>query len=173
MFAEKCKQSGSQSPQINVHGQVIISFYRKSYRYCAVHKILLWAETSWLSRDWSCHKGTGQTAVAVCMHVLKWNVWTVAQNEHVTMRYLRFLWWYHAYSVLGFDSVTMYWYQTTWHKLNTGRTSVCNKVFLVLDFIVHFSHYMFRPRLAAIFRWFANTKKYIQGSHYIFNGSDE
>jgi hypothetical protein len=32
------------------------------------------------------------------------------------------------------------------------------KYFLVLDFIVHFSHYMFRPRLAAIFRWFTNTK---------------
>jgi hypothetical protein len=29
--------------------------------------------------------------------------------------------------------------------------------------IVHFSHYMFRPCLAAIFRWFTNTK-YIQGS---------
>jgi hypothetical protein len=42
--------------------------------------------------------------------------------------------------------------------LNTGRTSVSNKVFLVLDFIVHFSHYMFRPRLAAIFWWFVNTK---------------
>jgi hypothetical protein len=51
------------------------------------------------------------------------------------------------------------------YKLNTGRTSVRNKVFLVLDFIVNFSHYMFRPRLAAIFRWFANTKN-IQGSHY-------
>jgi hypothetical protein len=42
--------------------------------------------------------------------------------------------------------------------LNIGITSVRNKVILVLDFIVHFSHYMFRPRLAAIFRWFANTK---------------
>jgi membrane-anchored protein YejM (alkaline phosphatase superfamily) len=41
------------------------------------------------------------------------------------------------------------------YQLNTGRTS---KVFLVLDFIVHFSQYMFRPRLAAIFRWFVNTK---------------
>jgi hypothetical protein len=29
---------------------------------------------------------------------------------------------------------------------------------LVLDFIVHLSHYMFWPRLAAIFRWFINTK---------------
>jgi hypothetical protein len=35
---------------------------------------------------------------------------------------------------------------------------------------VHFSHYMFRPRLAAIFRWFTNTKN-IQDSHHIFNGS--
>jgi hypothetical protein len=34
------------------------------------------------------------------------------------------------------------------YQLNTGRTSVRNKVFLVLDFTVHFSHYMFRPRLA-------------------------
>jgi hypothetical protein len=32
------------------------------------------------------------------------------------------------------------------------------KYFLVLDFIVHFSHYMFLPCLAAIFRWLANTK---------------
>jgi hypothetical protein len=43
-------------------------------------------------------------------------------------------------------------------QLNTGRTSVRNKVFLVLYFIVHFSHYMFRPRLADIFRWFVNKK---------------
>jgi hypothetical protein len=56
------------------------------------------------------------------------------------------------------------------YQLNTGITSICNKVFLVLDFIVHFSHYMFRPRLAAIFRRFANTEN-IPGSHYIFNGS--
>jgi hypothetical protein len=42
--------------------------------------------------------------------------------------------------------------------LNIGITSVHNNVFFVLEFIVHFSHYMFRPRLAAIFRWFANTK---------------
>jgi hypothetical protein len=38
------------------------------------------------------------------------------------------------------------------------KTSVRKTVFLVLDFIVHLSHYMFRPRLAAIFRWFTNTK---------------
>jgi hypothetical protein len=44
------------------------------------------------------------------------------------------------------------------YQLNIGKTSVRNKVFFVLDFIVHFTHYMFRPRLAAIFRWFANTK---------------
>jgi hypothetical protein len=31
-------------------------------------------------------------------------------------------------------------------------------IFLVLDFIVHFSHYIFRPHLAAIFMWFVNTK---------------
>jgi hypothetical protein len=37
------------------------------------------------------------------------------------------------------------------------KTSVRNTVFLVLDFIVHLSHYMFRPRLAAIFKWFTNT----------------
>jgi hypothetical protein len=41
-----------------------------------------------------------------------------------------------------------------WNNLRTKQS-----IFLVLDFIVHFSHYMFRPRLAAIFRWFANTKK--------------
>jgi hypothetical protein len=52
------------------------------------------------------------------------------------------------------------------------KTSIRNTVFLVLDFIVHFSHYMFRPRLAAIFTWFTNTKN-IQGSHHIFNGSVE
>jgi hypothetical protein len=32
-------------------------------------------------------------------------------------------------------------------------------IFLVLDFIVHFSHYMFRPRLAAILKGFTNIKK--------------
>jgi hypothetical protein len=32
---------------------------------------------------------------------------------------------------------------------------------LVLDFIVHLSHYMFRPRLAAILRWFINCLEYI------------
>jgi hypothetical protein len=37
------------------------------------------------------------------------------------------------------------------YQLNIGITSVSNKIFLVLDFIVHFSHYMF-------FRWFAYTK---------------
>jgi hypothetical protein len=40
------------------------------------------------------------------------------------------------------------------------KTSVRNTVFLVLDFILHLSHYMFRPHLAAIFRWFTNTKIY-------------
>jgi hypothetical protein len=44
------------------------------------------------------------------------------------------------------------------YQLNIGVTSVSNKVVLILDFIVHFSHYMFRPRSAAILRWFANTK---------------
>jgi hypothetical protein len=34
-----------------------------------------------------------------------------------------------------------------WKNLRTQQS-----IFLVLDFIVHFSHYMFRPRLAAIFR---------------------
>jgi hypothetical protein len=58
------------------------------------------------------------------------------------------------------------------YQLNIGITSVRNKVFLVLDFIVHLSHYMFRPLLAAIFRWFANTQN-IYGSHYILNGSVE
>jgi hypothetical protein len=46
--------------------------------------------------------------------------------------------------------------QSLW--LNIGITSIRNKVFLVLDFIVHLSHYMFWPHLAAIFRWSANTK---------------
>jgi hypothetical protein len=41
---------------------------------------------------------------------------------------------------------------------NIGITSVRNTVFLVPDFIVHLSHYMFRPRLAAIFWRFINTK---------------
>jgi hypothetical protein len=44
------------------------------------------------------------------------------------------------------------------YQLNIGITSVRNKVFLVLDFIVHFSHYMFRLRSADILRWFSNTK---------------
>jgi hypothetical protein len=44
------------------------------------------------------------------------------------------------------------------YQLNIGITSVRNTVFLVLDFIVYFSHYKFRPRLAAIFRWFKNTR---------------
>jgi hypothetical protein len=51
-----------------------------------------------------------------------------------------------------------YLHKALFHKLNIGRTSVSNTVFLVLDFIVHFSYYMFQPRLAAIFRWFINTK---------------
>jgi hypothetical protein len=39
------------------------------------------------------------------------------------------------------------------YPLNIGITSVCNTVFfLVLDFIVRFSHYMFGARLAAIFK---------------------
>jgi hypothetical protein len=50
---------------------------------------------------------------------------------------------------------------------NIGRPPYATQYFLVLDFIVHLSHYMFRPRLAAIFRWFTNTKN-IQGSHYIY-----
>jgi hypothetical protein len=45
------------------------------------------------------------------------------------------------------------------YQPNIGITSVRNKVFSVPDLIVHFSHYMFRPRSAAILRWFANTKK--------------
>jgi hypothetical protein len=49
-----------------------------------------------------------------------------------------------------------------WNNLRTQQS-----IFLVLDFIVHFSHYMFRPRLAAIFRWFANTKIYPRQSLYI------
>jgi hypothetical protein len=40
-----------------------------------------------------------------------------------------------------------------WNNLRTQHS-----IFLVLDFIVHFSHYRFRPRLVAIFRWFANAK---------------
>jgi hypothetical protein len=47
---------------------------------------------------------------------------------------------------------------------NNLRTQ--QSIFLVLDFIVHFSHYIFQPRLAAIFRWFANTK-YLRQSLYI------
>jgi hypothetical protein len=58
------------------------------------------------------------------------------------------------------------------YQLNIGTTSVRNKVFLVLDFIVNFSHYMFRPRLANIFRWFAN-RNISKASHYIFHGSVE
>jgi hypothetical protein len=54
------------------------------------------------------------------------------------------------------------------YQLNIGITSLCNKVFLVLDFIVHFSHYTLRTRLAAIFRRGRNTK-HIYGSHYINN----
>jgi hypothetical protein len=57
------------------------------------------------------------------------------------------------------------------YQLNIGRPSYATQYFLVLDFIVHFSHYMFWPCLAAIFRWFTNIKN-IQGSHYIFNLSD-
>jgi hypothetical protein len=49
-----------------------------------------------------------------------------------------------------------------WNNLRIQQS-----IFLVVDFIVHFSHYMFRPRLAAIFRWFANTKKYLRQSLYI------
>jgi hypothetical protein len=40
-----------------------------------------------------------------------------------------------------------------WNNLRTRQS-----IFLVLDLIVHFSNYMLRPHLAAIFRWFANTK---------------
>jgi hypothetical protein len=40
--------------------------------------------------------------------------------------------------------------------------------FLVLDFIVHFSYYMFRLRLAAMFRWFAKIPY-----TYLLNGSLE
>jgi hypothetical protein len=55
------------------------------------------------------------------------------------------------------------------YQLNIGITSVRNKVFfVVVDFIVHFSHYRFRPRLAAIFWWFANIYIYI----YIYIYSD-
>jgi hypothetical protein len=50
------------------------------------------------------------------------------------------------------------------YQLNIGITSVHYKVFLLLDIIADFSHYMFRPRLAAIFRWFANTKKNLRQS---------
>jgi hypothetical protein len=42
------------------------------------------------------------------------------------------------------------------YQLNTGRTSVCNKVFFVLDFIVHFSHYMF-----PVFKRLVTSKKEI------------
>jgi hypothetical protein len=44
------------------------------------------------------------------------------------------------------------------HESNIKITSVRNKVFLVLGFIVHLSHYMFPPLSAAILRLFANTK---------------
>jgi hypothetical protein len=57
-------------------------------------------------------------------------------------------------SVCGDDRVIMRLERVG--QLNTGITAVRNKVFWVLDFIVHFSHYMFRPHLAAIVRWFAN-----------------
>jgi hypothetical protein len=44
------------------------------------------------------------------------------------------------------------------YQLNIGRPPYATQYFFALDFIVHFSHYMFRPRLAAIFRWFTITK---------------
>lgn len=129
MFLGICKQFERQSPQINMHRLVIISVYKNSYRYCAVDKTLLWAETSWLSRGWSCHKRTGQAIIAVWMWVLKWNVWTEAQNDCVIMRYLRFSWWYQAYSLLGFDTVcTMQLgiklYGITFQKTNLQRITV-------------------------------------------------
>jgi hypothetical protein len=72
----------------------------------------------------------------------------------------------YSYSIIG-SCILLRVYQS-----DIGITSIRNTVFLVLDFVVHFSHYMFRPRLEAILRWFANTKN-IQGSHYIFSGSVE
>jgi hypothetical protein len=49
-----------------------------------------------------------------------------------------------------------------WKNFRTKQS-----IFLVLDFIVHFSHYMFRPRFEAILKWFANTKN-IYGNNYIY-----
>jgi hypothetical protein len=57
------------------------------------------------------------------------------------------------------------------NQLNIGTLPYATN-FLVLDLLCT-SHYMFRPRSVAIFRWFINTYKYIQGNRYIFNGSVE
>jgi hypothetical protein len=53
------------------------------------------------------------------------------------------------------------------YQLNTGRTSVCNKVFLALDFIVHVSHYMFWPCLGGHLQAVPKHKKYLRQSLYI------
>jgi hypothetical protein len=60
-----------------------------------------------------------------------------------------------------------FWFNQILEDLRTQHS------ILVLDFIVHLSHYMFQPRLAAIFRWFVNTKnifKVVSGCVMEFGG---
>jgi hypothetical protein len=53
------------------------------------------------------------------------------------------------------------------------KTSVRNTVFLVLDFIVHFSHTLHVSAPFGGHLQVVHKHKNIQGSHHIFNGSVE